>query len=138
MDKKILLTIKGNHISADGEQHSIEFVTEGRLFQKDGVHYIEYEESAISSKEGTKTLIAIDNNSVSMERTGTSFSHLFFEPGKSYVNNLMTPYGILQMGIIPTRIKYEYNEEQGRLDLVYQMAIDGKTAGTNELTFFYK
>ena len=138
MDKKILLTIKGNHISADGEQHSIEFITEGRLFQKDGVHYIEYEESEISGIEGTKTLIAIEDNSVSMARTGTCFSHVFFEPGKSYINNFITPNGILQMGIIPTRVKYEYNEEQGRLDLVYQMAIDGKTAGTNELIFMYK
>lgn len=138
MDKKILLTIKGSHIGVDGEQTSIELITEGRLFKKDGIVYIEYEESEISGKEGTKTIISIEDNTVSMERSGTSFSHMFFEPGKSYINNLITPFGAMQMEIYPTRVKYELNEQGGRLDLKYQMAIDGRTAGTNELIFHYK
>ena len=138
MDKKILLTIKGNHRGADGENSSMELITEGRLFQKDGVYHIEYEESEISGKEGTKTLISIDDKIVSMERSGTSSLQLFFERGKSYVNNFVTPFGAMQMEIYPTRVKYELNEQEGRLDLKYQMAIDGRTAGTNELTFLYR
>ena len=138
MEKKILLTIKGSHIGVDGEQSSVELITEGLLFEKDGVVYIEYEESEISGKAGTKTIITIDDNTVSMERSGTSFSQMFFEPGKSYINNFSTPFGAMQMEIYPTRVKYELNEEEGRLDLKYQMAIDGRTAGTNELTFLFK
>lgn len=138
MDKKILLTIKGSHIGVDGEQSSVELITEGRLFEKDGVVYIEYEESEISGKEGTKTLISIDDNAVSMERSGTSWSQLFFEPGKSYINSLVTPFGAMQMEIYPTRVKYELGEQEGRLDLKYRMAIDGITTGTNELIFLYK
>ena len=89
MDKKILLTIKGSHIGVDGEQSSVELITEGRLFEKDGVVYIEYEESEISGKEGTKTLISIDDNAVSMERPAPA-GPMFFEPGKSYINSLVT------------------------------------------------
>jgi len=44
----------------------------------------------------------------------------------------------MQMEIYPTRVKYDLNDEEGRLDLKYQMAIDGRTAGTNEITFLYK
>ena len=42
------------------------------------------------------------------------------------------------MEIYPTRVKYELGEQEGRLDLKYQMAIDGITTGTNELIFHYK
>ncbi|HHT65377.1 MAG: DUF1934 domain-containing protein [Caldicoprobacterales bacterium] len=138
MDKKILLTIIGSHRGVDGENSTIELITEGRLFRKDGIYYIEYEESEISGKRGTKTLISIDDNMISMERSGTSTSQLFFERGKCYINNFITPFGAMQMEIYPTRVKYDLNDEEGRLDLKYQMAIDGRTAGTNEITFLYK
>ena len=82
-------------------------------------------------------IISIEDNTVSMERSGTAFPYVF-EPGKSYINNLITPFGAMQMEIYPTRVKYELGEQEGRLDLKYQMAIDGITTGTNELIFHYK
>ena len=54
MDKKILLTIIGSHRGVDGENSTIELITEGRLFRKDGIYYIEYEESEISGKRAPK------------------------------------------------------------------------------------
>ncbi|HHY81796.1 MAG TPA: DUF1934 domain-containing protein [Clostridiales bacterium] len=138
MDKKILLTIKGSHKSAEGESSTVELITEGRLFQKDGIYHIEYEESEISGTQGTKTLISINDNSVFMLRSGTSTSQLLFEKGKRYINSFLTPFGEVQMEIYPTKVEHDINEDQGRVDLKYQLAIDGILTGTNELTMFYK
>jgi uncharacterized beta-barrel protein YwiB (DUF1934 family) len=138
MDKKILLTIKGSHRSVDGENKTVELITEGRLYEKDGAYHIEYEESEISGKEGTRTLFSVQDDAVFMERSGTVSSQIMFERGKKYVNSFMTPFGAIQMEIYPTKVKHELKEEEGRLNLKYQLDIDGVSTGTNELTLYYR
>lgn len=138
MDKKILLTIKGSHRSADGEDSSVELITEGRLFEKDGTYYIEYEESEISGMQGTKTMFFVQDNSVMMHRSGANPSQFLFEQGKKYINSCLTPFGAIQMEIYPTKVRHELGEDQGKVDLKYQLDIDGKHTGTNELFLSYK
>jgi len=138
MDKKILLTIKGSHRSTDGESSSIELITEGHLFEKNGTYYIEYEESEISGMEGTKTMFSVQDNSVTMQRSGTNPSQFLFERGKKYLNSYLTPFGAVQMGIYSTKVTHELGENQGQVDLKYQLDIDGKHTGTNELFLFYR
>ena len=125
-------------MNAEGESSTVELITEGRLFRKDGIYHIEYEESEISGTQGTKTLISINDNSVYMLRSGTSSSQLLFEEGKKYINSYHTPFGKVQMEIYPTKVEHEINEEQGRVDLKYQLAIDGISTGINELKMFYR
>jgi uncharacterized beta-barrel protein YwiB (DUF1934 family) len=138
MDKKILLTIEGSHKDENGENIKVQLITEGRLFQENGVYHIEYEESEISGIEGTTARISINDNAVSFERTGTSYSSLLFESGKKYAKSLLTPYGAVQMEIYPTQIEHALGDTEGKLNLKYQIAIDGKSTGANELTFSYK
>jgi uncharacterized beta-barrel protein YwiB (DUF1934 family) len=138
MDKKILLTMKGSHRSTNGEDSSVELITEGRLFKKDGTYYIEYEESEISGMQGTKTMFAVQDNSVTMHRSGTNPSQFLFEQGKKYMNSFLTPFGAVQMEIYPTKVKHELGEDQGKVDLKYQLDIDGRHTGTNELFLSYK
>ena len=138
MNKRVWLTIKGSHRNTEGESSSMELITEGCLIQKDGVFHIEYEESEISGKEGTKTRISIEDNSVSMQRSGTTTSQFFFEQGKKYSDSFVTPFGAFQMDVYPTRVKHTLGEKEGSLNLKYQLDIDGKSTGTNELTLSYK
>ena len=42
---------KGSHRSVDGENKTVELITEGRLYEKDGAYHIEYEESEISGRK---------------------------------------------------------------------------------------
>ncbi|HZJ82324.1 MAG TPA: DUF1934 domain-containing protein [Clostridia bacterium] len=136
--KKVILSIKGSQVNAEGEDNSIDLITEGILYKKDSAYYIEYEESAISGLEGTKTLIVVEEGRISLERTGAHESHFVFEKGRKYVNYYETPFGNLQMGIYPTKIDSKMNETQGKLDLKYQLDISGKYAGSNELMVSYE
>lgn len=138
MEKKIMLTIKGSHRNADGENNTIEFITEGHLFEQNGVFHIEYDESEISGKEGTKTRISIVDNSVSMQRTGTTNSQFMFQKGKRYINSYATPMGFVQMEVYPTRVRHELGKDEGSLNLKYQLDIGGKSIGTNELNLHYE
>jgi uncharacterized beta-barrel protein YwiB (DUF1934 family) len=138
MKKKILLTIKGNHLSTKGQNSSIELITEGCLFEKDGAYHIEYEESEISGMEGTTTKFSLQDNSVIMQRSGSNPSLFMFEQGKKYINSYSTPAGSISMGIYPTKVEHQLGEEEGKLDLKYQLDIDGIHTGVNELMLYYK
>ena len=138
MDKKVLLTIKGSHQNRNGENSSIELTTEGHLFEKDGTYYIEYEESELSGQQGTKTLFSVQDDSVTMQLSGANPSQFLFEQGKRYMNRCETPFGAAQLEIYPTRVTHEIGEDQGRLDLKYQLDFGGRHTGTNELMLFYR
>jgi len=137
MDRKILLSIKGDHISPEGDNNTVELITEGRLFIKDDAFCIEYEESEISGMEGTKTLISVHDGRILLERTGSCPSNLVFEKGRKYENFYYTPMGIFNIGIYPTKIEHNLSEEKGELDLRYQLDIGGRYASTNTLNLKY-
>ncbi|HZJ58361.1 MAG TPA: DUF1934 domain-containing protein [Clostridia bacterium] len=136
--KKVILSIRGNQVNPDGEDNRIELITEGRLYKKGDAYYIEYEESAISGLEGTKTLIMVEDRRISLERTGAHESRFVFEKGRKYINYYETPFGNLEMGIFPTRIDSNMDENQGKLDVKYELDISGKYAGSNELMVSYQ
>lgn len=135
--KRVILSIRGNQVNPEGEDKKIELITEGLLYKKGNSYHIEYEESVLSDMEGTKTVIIVEDKRVSLERTGAQESHFIFEKGKKYVNYYETPFGSLEMGIFPTRIDSAMDENQGKLDLKYQLDIAGKYAGFNELMVSY-
>ncbi|NLI60499.1 MAG: DUF1934 domain-containing protein [Clostridiales bacterium] len=136
--KKVILSIRGNQVDPEGKDNRIELITEGRLYKKGNVYQIEYEESAVSGMENTKTLIVVDEERIFLERTGAHESYYVFEKGRKYVNYYETPFGNLEMGIFPTRIDSSMDENQGKLDLKYQLDISGRYAGFNELMVSYQ
>ncbi|MFY9176559.1 MAG: DUF1934 domain-containing protein [Caldicoprobacterales bacterium] len=136
--KKVILSIKGTQVNPMGEDNKIELITEGRLYKKDNAYYIEYEESTISGLEDTKTLLVVEDNRVSLERTGAHESRFVFEKGRKYVSYYETPFGSLEMGVFPTKIDFNMDETQGKVDLKYQLDISGRYAGLNELMVSYQ
>jgi len=138
MDKNIILTIRGSHRNMDGEDRSIELVTQGRLYKKNDAYYIEYEESELSGMQGTKTQISIKDGTVMMERVGKYPSQLLFEKGKMYINSYETPYGSIQIEVYPTRVDHDLDDNGGKVDLEYQLGIDGRFVSSNELQLFYR
>src|SRR5690554_6583262 len=91
--KKVILSIRGNQVDPEGKDNRIELITEGRLYKKGNVYQIEYEESAVSGMENTKTLIVVDEERIFLERTGAHESYYVFEKGRKYVNYYETPLG---------------------------------------------
>lgn len=136
--KKVILSIKGNQIKPHGEDSKIELITEGILYKKDDVYYIEYEESIISGLEGSKTIIMVEDRRVFLERTGSSESRFILEKGRKYVNYYETPFGKMEMGVFPTRVDSIMDENQGKLDVKYELDVSGIYAGSNELMVTYQ
>lgn len=137
MHKKVIVSIKGNQKMPNGEDNKIEMVTEGRLYKKGGFYYLEYEETILSGMKDTKTLIAVEDKKVSLERIGSYSSQFIFEKGKRFVNCYRTPFGELQMGVFPLKVDFNMEDTKGKLDLKYELDVAGKYLSLNELSLTY-
>ena len=65
--KDIMLKIVGTQ-NVDNDTDTIEFMTEGRIYQKGDATYIVYEESKFSGLEGCKTTVKVSGDKVKMFR----------------------------------------------------------------------
>lgn len=136
MGNKIIINIVGEQLVGD-EINRTEFVTEGRYSEENGKKRLEYDESMMVGKEGSVTSIEFDGNTVSLMRTGSTFSHMVFRAGEKCLNHYHTKDGDIQMGVFPLQVKCDMNQNAGNVDLTYQLDISGTYASLNQLKVSY-
>lgn len=134
MNKDVIISISGNqdHIKSGGD--SIELVTEGNYYQKNGKSYIIYKESEMTGfGDGTTTTLKIDGSVVTMIRTGSSSSQMVFEHGKKHLGHYETPFGSFTVGTISNGVKVDIDEKGGDIEIDYSVEIDSVLQGHNDL-----
>lgn len=132
--QKVLLTIKGSQIEDPGSY--VEFITEGKLTKESGGYLIEYDESSMTGGEGLTTKIFVEDNSVTMLRSGKTDTHLVFTKNSVYQSSLSTPEGVMHINILALEVKSEMSEDSGNIDLEYELYIDeAVSSGKLNLSF---
>lgn len=116
----------------------MEFVTEGKLYQRNGAVYVVYEESEISGMDGCKTTLRLKDDTVRMKRTGMSGygSELYFEKGKRFTGVYSTPFGDMSIEVLTSAVSSYINAEEGtgRVDVSYDVSMEGVAEGKNQIT----
>ena len=115
----------------------MEFVTDGRLFERNGFYYLIYDESEISGMEGFRTTLKFNDKSLKMKRISKagSGSELYFEEGKRFSSNYDTPMGLMEIEVLTRKVKNLMDEElkTGKLDIEYDVSLGGVAEGKNKL-----
>lgn len=136
--KDITLKITGKQYFKDMEEEQMEFVTEGKLYQRNGAVYVVYEESEISGMDGCKTTLRLKDDTVRMKRTGMSGygSELYFEKGKRFTGVYSTPFGDMSIEVLTSAVSSYINAEEGtgRVDVSYDVSMEGVAEGKNQIT----
>ena len=136
--KDITLKITGRQQYEGIEEDQMEFVTDGKLYIRNGVAYIIYDETEVSGMEGCKTTIRVSGKSVKMRRTGDMGlgTELYFETGKRFNSIYETPYGPMGVEVLTEHVNNELDIEkgQGLVDVQYQISMEGLAEGRNRLT----
>lgn len=133
--KDIMLRIIGKQINRNNQvqdEDSVEFMTEGKFYRKNGSTYIVYEESEMSGIQGVKTTLRIDDASgdVRMKRFGSGVimdTVMEFRKGKRFNSLYETPFGAVPMEILTNKIvnDLEPEEAKGRLFIDYEISLKG-------------
>ena len=135
--KEIMLKIIGRQFEGDETEDRMEFITEGRMYERNGATYLIYEESEFSGFPGCKTSLRLKDDTIRMKRIGgeTGFgTEIEFKRGKRFVSKYETPYGVLDMEVVTRKVESNLAEDgTGTVDIEYQVSFDGMAEGRNAL-----
>ena len=98
MAKDVLVSVKGTQF-IDGEKDSVEVITNGTWYEKNGKQYLLYEETYEGMQATTKNTVKISPEIVEVTKKGAVSSKMIYELGKQHMSDYMTPMGLIVLGI---------------------------------------
>ena len=124
MTKEVLVTISGLQFSPETESESVELITSGSYYKKNGKHYIIYDEVNEGFSETTRNIIKLNDDFMDITRRGVSNVHMMFEKDKKNVTYYYTPYGNLLIGIDATKVQVEETEHNLSVKVDYALEVN--------------
>lgn len=124
MTRDVLVRVKGTQI-VDGDHESVEVITAGRYYKRDGRHYIVYDESAEGLDETTHNRIRAHADGVEVTKRGTVECRMVFERGKKNMANYMTPVGLIVLGLTTLNLQVEEKENTIHIYIEYALEMNG-------------
>lgn len=123
MTKDVLITIRGVH-TLDHEDNDVEMIVRGDYYQKNGKHYILYEEILEGAEERVKNVIKISPSSMDIIKKGVTNNRMLFEKNKKNLSCYSTPVGNLVIGIQANHFYVEEQENSIKVNVDYSLDIN--------------
>ena len=120
MTKDVLITISGIQMM-DEDDMDIEMMVRGDYYQKNGKHYILYEEVLEGFTGTVKNIIKISPDSMDIIKKGIANTHMQFEKDKKNLSCYNTPMGDMVVGIQARDIRI--NEQPDRLTVDVELSL---------------
>lgn len=133
----VMLNIKGSHREVGGEEDVMELITTGTIEKVDNDFVLEYDEGELSGMGDTLTRIKIKDDCVHLERVGDMSTEFVFYESRAFEGLYTTPLGTINVSIFPTNISTNVSEDEGVVDLQYEIKVAG-VAALNKLNISYK
>ncbi len=129
MTKEVFIRIVGLQIPVEDmegmENEPLEVVHTGTYYNKNGKHYIFYEETAEGIPGVTKAQIRWQQDGIlEVIRKGISNSHMIFEKNQRHTCDYQTPFGNLDLGILTKRMSSQVQEDKLEIAAEYNMDVD--------------
>ena len=134
--QNIMVNIRGSQAD-EYDDNTMELYTEGMLTHDGGKYIIESDESEISGMENTRTSLTVEGGRVQLKRTGAVETEFVFLKSRVFEAAYETPFGMMQMSVLPTQILSELSEDKGKINLEYVIRI-GDQQAVNKLDIDYK
>lgn len=130
MKQNVVLSIRGRQAYLDQEPDVIELVTEGTMAYRDGGWDLSYEESDLTGLAGVTTTFRVEEDKVTLTRTGKLNSQMVFQVGFCHESLYQIEFGALLMTVMASKVETHLTEEDGGvIDLTYAIEIEQSAAG---------
>lgn len=132
MKRDVVLSICGTQYYPRQTPERIELVTDGTLENRDGCWEICYEESELTGLAGVRTTFRLEQNQVTLERSGKMRSQMVFQLGVPHESLYQMEFGALMLTVCAQLIEARITERGGTVDLQYAISIENTDAGLVE------
>jgi uncharacterized beta-barrel protein YwiB (DUF1934 family) len=123
MKKDVLVSISGLQYEIDKDE-AIEVISVGEYYNRNGKHYVMYEEMLDNTEELSNCTIKITDKQIDIIKRGASNVHMIFEENKKNTTYYQTPFGDLEVGIYTSHILVSEEEDRLIVDINYVLDIN--------------
>ena len=126
-----MISIVGEQ-KVEGQDDSIEVITEGKYMMKNGhflINYKEYDEDL--PDKFLNNLVKVENETVTISRKGPLSSQLILEKGKRHQCMYQTIAGTLSIGVFTKTLNNNLNENGGSLEVIYTLDFNSDLVSEN-------
>ena len=131
MEKDAIIYVQSFSDLTPGEP--IEVVTPGKFIKTDDGFKAIYEESKLSGMEGTTTTLNIKNDSMILERLGSTTTNMEFKEGEVAISLYNTPYGMMDLNVVTKKLDIDIDDNGGVIYSKYILGVQGEAGVTTEL-----
>lgn len=124
--------------TTDGVTDESELFTRGEFRFHKGSYYIDYDESEATGYEGSHAQLKVDDNILTMTRTGKNFTGLIFENGVRHYCHYGTEFGSCMVGITTSVFRQNLTSDGGEINLKYSVDVNAGLMSENEITIRVK
>lgn len=125
-------------VQQDNEQQAYELTVFGRYQKTESASFLRYEEVL---EEGTvTTTVKITAEGALILRSGAVKMRMTFRKNQTMPGSYQSPYGTMQAEAITKQLEHSFHlhTNEGNLNLLYDLNIQGTKAGTYHLKISYK
>ena len=123
MTKDVLITIRGVH-TLDHEDNDVEMIVRGDYYQKNGKHYILYEEVMEGFEGNIRNMLKISPDKLDVRKNGAANAHMVFEQDRKNLTRYVTPMGEMIVEVSTNRILLDEQEDSLKVSVDYSLDIN--------------
>lgn len=125
MTKDVLISLRGLQFDqSDAEAEKIETIMAGNYYEKNGNHYVLFDEVMEGFTEPVKNRIKFGEHALELTRSGAVNVHMIFEENRKNMTSYQTPYGNILIGIDTQKIHITQDAERIIVDVDYALDIN--------------
>ncbi len=130
MRRDVLISIYG---IPDLETEPIILTTPGRLYRKNGVYSITYQETELTGLPGVTTTLKIEPDRITLMRRGGDNACMIFRQGERHYNLFQQNGDPVTVAVSANSVRQNISDAGGELDIDYSIFINEAHALRNRL-----
>ncbi len=126
MTKEVLVSVRGLQNTPEGQNDTVETISPGVYYFKNGKHYFIYEEVMEGLQENIKNMVKVSENRMELIKKGGVSVHMLFEKKKKNVTYYYTPFGNLMVGIDAYYVDIHETDDEITVEVEYALDINNE------------
>ena len=132
MNRDVIISVSGLQFLENVSQDSIETVQQGEYFFRNGSHFLLYDEYLEGFSEPVKNTLRIRDREFLLTKRGLINVQMLFVEGRKNLAQYRTPYGMATFGVDTRKIRQDFGENGGKMEIDYVMDIEHAVVSRNK------
>ena len=134
MEKKKYIFVVSSEITTDGDTSNIELTTTGSYSKLNGRWVLLYDEMSEDKTAVIKTMIKVNDKSVTITRNGEGSSKLIVTEGERNMCHYRTQFGDILLGVYCNEVENDLKDSGGTISMSYTLDVNASVLSENKVT----